>query len=232
MDQEFGSDGRLVRCSKCSHRWKHPPAKDGDAISKAISKGAQNMDSGDRVPLLGTPLKADAPLMSVRSESAKKDDLAASFLTQFRWLPAAGLWLTVLGVFGGATYSAYWNRDAVMERFAFSVPLFDFLGVEAKNPAHYFNLSNLRLRREIVDQNLAQFVEFELKNVSASKRNIPLARVIILDAEEKIIRDTQFPMGDFQMASGEKRPFSSRIDAPLPQNGVLKVVLEHRAGIR
>jgi len=140
------------------------------------------------------------------------------------------LWLMIPVIILVGLAGAYWKREALMDRFAFTESVFSMIGVETPHPRRFFKLKQLNVRQQRRGGSLIQIVDLDVENISSRPRTIPVLEGVILDRDRKVVESWDIPIELVKLAPGEKKPFSTEIKNSPPAGGVFRIFVHRRNG--
>jgi len=214
----LGSQGRMVRCARCSDSWFQAPPPPDPAAPPAPAPTLPPEPVVTPPPAAdGSPAVPTEPMPSFIGNRDRFDRSKLPALrkpppprmtsVQLGWAALAGFVLLFLGglILFHAAIAAAWPPS---ER------LYNLIGLSSPGPDTWFELQALKTAPNMEDGQKNLVVSGEIANVSATQHAVPKLRVNLLNAHKQIVKSWDFQAIGDPLAPGQKLPFQTSIAAP------------------
>ena len=134
----------------------------------------------------------------------------------FKRLAAVAGWVLLVLVVGGVAAAA-WEREAVMNAFPKTKPLYAFLGFELPPPGEGLRLTNVNSTRTTTDGVPVLVIEGKVTNTSDGARDVPPMRGSLRDSKDQELQSWMFKAENAKLAAGETTSFKTEVQKPSPQ---------------
>jgi predicted Zn finger-like uncharacterized protein len=186
--ESLGSEGRVVRCAGCGHRWTAKPPADAPKV-----------------------LEIKAPSPTAAGRSAGK--AAAARRSSFRIVALLAGAFVILVVASAAI-----GRNEIVAYFPASAPIYRALWLPvAEEPGLGLEFENVTPERLVEGGVSVLVVEGEIVNQSKQTRSVPPIRVTLLDGGGRQLQHEILNSKDLSLDAGGKTTFSGRLVNPPSQ---------------
>ena len=208
------SEGRDVRCGKCSYVWHFSPE---DAEEEAASPAAD-----DSAPVLP---ETPPPGLALAGAPNPASDTATALPTA---RPSSSLllgWLA-LAVFVAVVLAGGWfGRETLIEAVPQAARVYALLGLNSDEPLDLgLELTDVRASREIVDSGRALVIRGAVQNISDEERGLPELQASITDGQGAVLAEWRFAAASEVLPAGERIDFETMLVDPPGGNINISVV--------
>jgi hypothetical protein len=226
-------DGRLVRCTRCSHEWFQPAPT--AAQKMAESKAAQ--------PPRPDPMEARRERMAAQQQAAQSGLPAVAVAArQAKRYVYLSVFASVLVVTGLASTLVILRKD-LMTTLPWTHGMYAAIGLADNKPRTDAAFERLtqglviptdRLSREVVDNpqdpdNPILILRGEVRNDTATERDLPAIRVTLLDERGAVIDSWPVHVEKTVLAAGERTTWMGHFyNIPFSRVASIKAGFEKR----
>lgn len=184
---KLGSDGRVVRCGKCSHSWhQNPPVdmpKQLDTVVPPVEP--RPIPPGSNLPALW--------------RKRRSGGLGWAFLAL----------LVAAVVFGGL-----FARERIVAAWPPAATLYDAIGIMTAAQEEGLVVRNVASRHDVDNGVAVLVVEGEVVNLSKETKDMPPLRGALRDAQRRDLQAWTFTVGETNLLPGEVVKFSTTLKNP------------------
>lgn len=186
----LGSEGRVVRCASCGHRWTAQPPADAPKVLE-----------------LSEPGPGAASAKALRSSGANASAGPRGSQGVVAWL-IGGLVILVLA-------SAAIGRNEIVASFPASAPIFQALWLPvAVEPGLGLEFEDVTSERVVEGGVAVLVVEGAIVNQTRQARSVPPIRLMLLDDGGRQLQNEIFSSKETSLEAGGKTSFSGRLVNP------------------
>jgi hypothetical protein len=202
----LGSDGRLVKCAKCGHKWReYPPEDTPKQITETVALAAA-------APPAGVAEEGGLSIeeMSRQARSSSPTG-AAPGKSRVNW---AG-WGLLLVIVGGVVAGGYYGRDHIVQFVPATAKMYQALQLDVATA----NMLGLEIRdlqtTSVMEDGVVRLtVTGKVVNVTGSERPVPRVAIQLMDSQgnhvyswsARIDRQMVEPWGSVEFSSSMNQP--------------------------
>ncbi|MEI9982503.1 MAG: DUF3426 domain-containing protein [Aliidongia sp.] len=212
----LGPQGRMVRCARCAETWfQAPPPPDA-------TPAPPRFDPLPPEPVVTPPPSADGspavPTEPMPSFIGGRDRLDRPRLPAIRkppprFTPVQIGWAALSGFVVLLFLALFLFRAEITAVWPATQRLYGLVGFRAPGPDSWFSLTGLKTASEAADGQINLIVSGEIANVSDAPHAMPKLRVVLLDAQKKIVKSKDFQVTGDPLTPGQSVPFQTSVAA-------------------
>ncbi len=184
----LGETGRMVRCARCAHTWMETPPDD---MPKRVDVAAASVEP--------EPIPPGSNLPALRRSPGGSS-----------WAGWAALGLVSAVALGGAVVA----RDRIVEAWPLAERLYLLAGLVEPAPKGLFEIRKISRMTSVENEQVVIILTGEIVNVSAETRAIPDLIALMVDSDERVLKQWLVTPASSRLEPGAASVFSDRFVNP------------------
>ena len=203
----LGPSGRMVRCAQCSNTWfQSPPPEEVPAdVASPPPPPIESRPPGPAPASVVPPLEGpERPEERIQLPAVPRRP---------RRIGVAIGWILLVLIVAGVVGGGYFGHDQVVRMWPASARLYALLGISAPQPNEVLQVKAVPRRDE--ENGVPRLViEGEVINISPDAQTVPKLRVLLKDANDRVVQSWTFSVSTERLLPGASVPFTTSVTRP------------------
>ncbi len=206
----LGTDGRMVRCSKCENTWVQKPAENAGDTPEPGPEAAPDPIDAARERRARRAGRAGANVPAIRGERRSR--------------AAAVMWTLLVVAIIGVLGAGFALRDMVIQVWPAAETLYQFAGLQPEPRGAGLGLRNVTWKSSSRDGQKVLTVEGEVINISKDVRRVPPIQGVLFDKSDRELQRWTFTAPESRLLPGENVTFRTELKNPTAGAARLTIV--------
>jgi predicted Zn finger-like uncharacterized protein len=221
----LGTEGRMVRCSKCDNTWVQTPVEDAaDPVEAAEDVDTEQQATEDGAAEEATTEEVD-PFEAAAERRARRAAAAAPAAGRERRSRAAAvLWTLLIMSMVGVLGAGFVLRDNVIQMWPAAEQLYRMAGLERAAPGAGLGFRNVSWKASSQGDDRLLTIKGEVANISKDVLTVPDIQGVLFDKNNRELQRWTFKAPEGRLLPGENVAFSTELKNPAAGYSRLTIV--------